>query len=318
MRHLRGAAAVLAAAGIAAGLATARLRAEEVAKTSPASGNKAEFVGAETCLGCHAGHESFKKNLHSKALLNAKNIPFEKSCETCHGPGSLHAGAGGDKANPDFLTIVNPSKLKPAEGAAVCLQCHEGGKRMHWKGSTHDMKNVGCQSCHGMHADKANGGKSPLLKSAKAADTCFQCHAEKKAQIRKGAHMPLVEGKMGCNDCHNPHGSPAEKLLAKDSVNQTCYQCHQDKRGPFLWEHAPVRESCVTCHDPHGSHHERMLITRAPLLCQRCHVGGRHPATPYVLSDADRENSRIFYRGCVNCHAQVHGSNHPSGKYLAR
>ncbi|MEK7744086.1 MAG: DmsE family decaheme c-type cytochrome, partial [Elusimicrobiota bacterium] len=260
-----------------------------------AEGGNADYIGADTCLGCHSDKEHFKKNLHAKSLPNAKGIAFEKTCETCHGPGSLHAGAGGDKNNPDFATIVNPSRLKPVEAAEICLRCHEGGKRMHWKGSTHDMKNVSCVSCHSMHDDKANGGKAPLLKKASVAEACFQCHAEKKSQIRKSAHMPIVEGKMGCTACHNPHGSAADKLLAKNTVPETCYQCHQDKRGPFLHDHPPARENCATCHDPHGSHHDKMLVTRAPLLCQRCHVDGRHPTSYYTEGNTQVENSRVFY-----------------------
>jgi hypothetical protein len=61
-----------------------------------------------------------------------------------------------------------------------------------------------------------------------------------------------------------------------------------------------------------------MLVQRSPLLCQRCHVGGRHPATAYGNSAADRISNRNMYKGCVNCHQKVHGSNHPSGKYLIR
>ncbi|MBI5594582.1 MAG: DmsE family decaheme c-type cytochrome [Elusimicrobia bacterium] len=277
-----------------------------------------DFVGASTCLGCHSGLEPFNRNIHAKGMANAKGIEFEKSCETCHGAGGKHAAAGGDKSDPGFATIKNPSKLKPVEASAVCLQCHESGERMHWKGSTHDMKNVSCVNCHGMHADKVNGGKAPLLKKASGAESCYQCHAEKKAQIRKSAHMPLVEGKMGCTGCHNPHGSPAEKMLVRSNVVETCYTCHQDKRGPFMWDHAPARESCTPCHDPHGSHNEKMLVQRAPLLCQRCHVGGRHPATAYGNTASDLASSRQAYKGCINCHQKVHGSNHPSGKYLER
>lgn len=278
----------------------------------------AEAVGASACLNCHATHESFKKNIHAKALINAKGIEFEKSCETCHGNGSLHAAAAGDKNDAGYATIKNPANLKGAAASATCLQCHEGGKRMHWQGSTHDMKNVSCVDCHGMHADKINGGKTPLLKKASAAESCYQCHAEKKAQIRKSGHMPLVEGKMGCTGCHNPHGSTADKLLVKSTVSETCYTCHQDKRGPFLWDHVPARENCKTCHDPHGSHNEKMLVTRSPQLCQGCHVGGRHPATAYGNSPSDLASNRLAYKGCVNCHFAVHGSNHPSGKWLNR
>lgn len=304
---LRGAWTLAAAAALSAFLAA-----------PGAAADAADFVGASTCLGCHSGHEAFKDNIHTKAMKNAKDIPFEKTCETCHGAGAKHAAAGGDKSDPGFATISNPSKLKPMDASQTCLKCHEGGKRMHWKGSIHDMKNVSCVNCHGMHADKVNGGKAPLLKTASAVDSCYQCHSEKKAQIKKSAHMPLVEGKMGCTGCHNPHGSPAEKMLAKANVVETCYQCHQDKRGPFMWDHAPARENCSTCHDPHGTHNEKMLVQRAPLLCQRCHVGGRHPATAYGNSAADLISSRNMYKGCINCHQKVHGSNHPSGKWLNR
>lgn len=310
LRIYRKLAPLLAAAGLLMGLLAL--------KAPAANALAAEYVGAETCLACHSGLESFKHNIHVKAFKNAKDISFEKSCETCHGPGSQHAAAAGDKKEPGFWTIKNPSKMKAVEASNVCLQCHEGGEQMHWKGSAHDMKNVSCVNCHGMHAADVNKGKAPLLKTASGAESCYQCHAEKKAQIKKSGHMPLVEGKMGCTACHNPHGTVADKLVKKNNVPETCYQCHQDKRGPFMWDHAPARENCATCHDPHGSHNENMLITRAPMLCQRCHVGGRHPATAYGQADADTSSNRLVYKGCVNCHFAVHGSNHPSGKWLNR
>ena len=40
-----------------------------------------------------------------------------------------------------------------------------------------------------------------------------------------------------------------------------------------------MREACNTCHDPHGSNNERMLVAKPPMLCQRCHIGTRHPST---------------------------------------
>jgi len=29
-------------------------------------------------------------------------------------------------------------------------------------------------------------------------------------------------------------------------------------------------------------------------------------------------NSRMFDRGCLNCHSQIHGSNHPAGMRFLR
>jgi len=128
-------------------------------------------------------------------------------------------------------------------------------------------------------------------------------------------------GTQACASCHNVHGSTNVKLLkVGTTVDESCTSCHADKRGPYLWEHAPVSESCVTCHDPHGSNNDRMLVSKVPFLCQRCHVTSRHPPTVYegfLLQNSQNAN-KIFTRGCVACHQMVHGSNSPSGKTLLR
>ncbi|MEW5806064.1 MAG: cytochrome c3 family protein [Acidobacteriota bacterium] len=118
---------------------------------------------------------------------------------------------------------------------------------------------------------------------------------------------------MTCLSCHNPHGSPEESAVAALSVNDKCYECHMEKRGPFLFEHIPVRENCMTCHTPHGSNNTKLLSTPAPRLCQSCHLFGHHQT---VAGDAGRMWN--INRSCVNCHSQIHGSNHPSGKVLQR
>jgi hypothetical protein len=115
------------------------------------------------CLTCHVDKDAFHKNVHARAWPKEKSIDFEHSCETCHGPGSLHAAAGGDKNNPDFWRIRNPSKDKANIVNAACMECHTGGKRMHWLGSVHEAKNVSCLACHSMHNDQANEGTSPIL-----------------------------------------------------------------------------------------------------------------------------------------------------------
>jgi predicted CXXCH cytochrome family protein len=127
--------------------------------------------------------------------------------------------------------------------------------------------------------------------------------------------MPVREGKLQCSTCHNVHGSTNVKLLRKgDSISELCTSCHAEKRGPFLWEHAPSRDGCTTCHDPHGSANERMLVAKAPLLCQRCHVGTRHPSTIYdaaLVGVGSNPSVRVYARSCVTCHWPS-GSNHPA------
>jgi DmsE family decaheme c-type cytochrome len=138
--------------------------------------------------------------------------------------------------------------------------------------------------------------------------------------------MPVPEGKMSCIDCHSPHGSPTRPLLRADSVNDVCYACHADKRGPLLWEHAPVRENCLNCHQAHGSNHEKLLVAARPYLCQQCHTSPAAHAGQFFRGDqtagaalaGGTQSPRMIGRTCQNCHSQVHGSNHPSGARFQR
>jgi DmsE family decaheme c-type cytochrome len=99
-------------------------------------------------------------------------------------------------------------------------------------------------------------------------------------------------------------------------VNQTCFTCHADKRGPLLWEHAPVAEDCTLCHSSHGSVRTALLNKTPPLLCQQCHSVAGHPS---VARTAGGGASIFLLAGsCTNCHSQVHGSNHPAGSKLMR
>jgi hypothetical protein len=60
-----------------------------------------------------------------------------------------------------------------------------------------------------------------------------------------------------------------------------------------------------------------MLVSRTPILCQRCHVHTRHPSTIYDAG-AIATSARVFARSCMTCHAAIHGSNHPSGQRFLR
>jgi predicted CXXCH cytochrome family protein len=89
----------------------------------------------------------------------------------------------------------------------------------------------------------------------------------------------------------------------------------------MLWEHPPVKENCLNCHDPHGSLHPRMQVAKMPRICQQCHDEMRHPTQPYSDASAAPEFfpiSRLFDRSCLNCHTNIHGSNHPAGNRFIR
>jgi DmsE family decaheme c-type cytochrome len=286
-----------------------------------------DYVGDETCSACHQELQGpFHQTLHAKTAkaLGERSEVAGRVCESCHGPGRVHVEAGGGRGEggPEWLSFRADAGEDPARQNAVCLSCHQGGHRIYWEGSSHDQRRVGCVSCHSVMRNVSDRG---LLAKPNEVDTCAQCHQLPRAQFWRNAHMPArqgpgslgvdlgAEGFMSCSSCHNPHGTVSAKLINAISVNDNCLSCHAEKRGPFLWEHAPVMESCLNCHSPHGSVNPSMLTVAPPRLCETCHVDARHPAQAH-----NPQLRFVIWQSCMNCHPQVHGSNHPSGMTLNR
>jgi len=201
----------------------------------------------------------------------------------------------------------NDPSRRVEDNNAICLNCHERGERAYWRGSVHEERAVACTNCHTI---MKNVSPTHQLKTAWEPNTCFQCHKDRQAQVFRSSHMPVREGKITCSNCHNPHGSTTEGLLREVSINDNCYKCHAEKRGPFLFEHTPVRENCLNCHDPHGSINEYSLKMSRPRLCYECHTidhGQAGVASQFTVG-----------RSCQNCHTLIHGSNSPAGAVFQR
>jgi DmsE family decaheme c-type cytochrome len=288
----------------------AQAQAQAATHAPPAPG---AYAGATVCATCHDTYEaSLLKSKHGQAK-DARSPMATLGCESCHGPGQAHVD---DDAKEHIRSFKG---VRASEVNQTCLTCHNRGDHAGWEGSAHATRDLSCTTCHSVHNPQS---LEHQLKKVTETQVCATCHRLQVTKTERAvAHMPVREGKLSCSSCHNPHGSISnvKALKVGGSVNESCTSCHAEMRGPMLFEHTPVRENCTTCHDPHGSSNDRMLNVRMPMLCQRCHVATKHPASVYDnAAITTNKSNRMFGRSCVNCHSNIHGSNHPSGQFFMR
>jgi len=270
-------------------------------KKTAAPADSSDYVGAESCKACHEGiYNNWEKTPHWRTTLDTKGGPSRQGCEGCHGPGAAHVAGGGDKTK---IFIFKDHSVK--EIIDRCLTCHASGtQQMQAINSLHTKSDVSCISCHSPH--HAQTQEFLLVKAQ--PELCYSCHLQQKPQFSMPFHHRVNEGLVQCTDCHNPHGAVAPKQVrtsaAQDAV---CFTCHAEKRGPFVFEHEPVKvEGCGSCHTPHGSPNVHLLkVSNMNLLCLSCHTTSfaNAPGAPSF------HNQAAQYQACTLCHAQIHGSN---------
>ena len=291
-----------------------------VPENAPNAGAPYSAKGADTCLTCHEDPEVVDLFHTAHAQPKDARTPFGKGglqCEACHGPGGNHAKrVKKGESRPSMIKFGRTADTPVGVQNAMCLGCHEKTAVANWHMGPHDVNSVSCAACHDSHM-----AKDAVLTRATQPDVCYTCHVAERSQFQKVYAHPVRQGKLACSDCHAPHGTVAQKQLVRATVNDTCYECHAEKRGPLLWEHQPVTEDCSACHAPHGSSNPGMVKLRGPLLCQSCHSQQGHPSFGYGPSGLPGNAApatALALGNCMNCHSQVHGSNHPSGSSLTR
>jgi DmsE family decaheme c-type cytochrome len=290
-------ASVLCASALAVPAHKAEHKVETEAKTATAQAKDTapgDFVGAEVCATCHeAEAKGFANNPHSKLALEHGKSGV--TCEACHGAGRAHVEGGGD-----VTKIFNPSKATPKQVDATCLGCHAGA-HPNFERSPHAKANVSCLGCHSVHASSAE----PLLKAAQPT-LCFQCHTDVKPAFDMPFHHRVNEGLVTCSDCHDVHGTFGNSNIRSTAdQNAICTKCHTETRGPFVYEHVPVKaEGCLGCHTPHGSQNARLLnMPSVNTLCNQCHS----PVAASAVHGMGAGSSELT--PCISCHTFIHGSN---------
>ena len=271
--------------------------------------------GNQLCLGCHT-------ELAAK-LNNTKfqHAPVADDCMTCHNP---HASTAAD-----FLLTAAPS--------AICGECHDTedatfvGRHMGY-----DVSESRCSSCHDPHGGQTSGmflanvhapltrkmcnqchmdpaSRTALSTKKTGIEMCRSCHSKEinKILANDRIHWPVAD-QTACLNCHNPHASSEDALLA-EPMTALCGSCHETTAKQIetsLVRHAPVEEGdCSVCHSPHASDNPSLMpAASVEEVCAACHDWKTHSTHPIGIDFADQRNVNLTI-GCLSCH-EAHASQH--------
>ena len=245
---------------------------------------------------------------------------------------ALAGGAGGlaaiflNSCSSLPATVIAPLEIPGAHyvGNAACAECHTNITRqfatsphahLHLEAASRP-DGTGCESCHGpgsRHVEGGGGYDRFIINPRKNPDACFRCHLTTRAEFQLPVHHPVIEGRMNCVQCHDPHGGDILKPaggLAMARLNEDCAQCHREQTRPFVFEHPALREGCVTCHNPHGSINRMMLAQAGDNLCFRCHAQVQSTGGEiYIGASPHAYYLSLGTCWSSGCHTAVHGSD---------
>ncbi len=177
-------------------------------KPGAASQQSAQYTeeGAENCLFCHAAErmQVISKTPHGDPA--DKNTPFgQHGCESCHGPGSLHATRSRrGRGRPSMIIFGEKASTAPKVQTGQCLDCHKEpvghAEGMEWKGSVHANESMTCSACHEIHTTA-----NPLENREQQAEICYACHEKTKSEHPRFEKQGIVFDQLSCWNCHDVH-----------------------------------------------------------------------------------------------------------------
>ena len=230
------------------------------------------------CADCHT--TNLKKNFDvATDTYHTTFSEMDVSCETCHGPGSIH--------------------VELAESRSMFWDRNHGYGLAKLKGTSSKQEIESCAKCHmrrGRHlADDYRPGGELCDHFAAAVLREPLYHADGQINDEVYVYGSFIQSKMHakgvrCTDCHDPHTT---KL--KHEGNLLCTSCHQHPAQKY---------------DTPAHHHHK--AGSAGAQCVECHMPEKH----YMIIDPRRDHSLRVPRpdlsvdlrtpnACTDCHLEM-------------
>jgi len=242
----------------------------------------------QMCAECHS--TNLQKNYDPQlACYQTTFSEIDVSCETCHGPGSMH--------------------VELAETPSLFWDRHHGYGLPDLKNKNAKFEIESCAPCHARRhrvAADFTPGEELLNYFEPALLREGLYHADGQIQDEVYVYGSFLQSKMHakgirCTDCHDAHST-----RLKHEGNRVCTSCHQHPAGkydvPAHHHHAPGSSGaqCVACHmpethymlvDPRRDHSIRnprpdlSVALGVPNACTQCHLEMENQDAPLRYAD---------------------------------
>jgi DmsE family decaheme c-type cytochrome len=239
------------------------------------------------CVSCHSGASTHVDDPSIDNIENPKNLNYIDAsalCFSCHQAHTDLDNYGFDAHSTADMNCsschkvhTNKRKLLLDSKSSFCLKCHTDVKSDFMRNSNHPIRqgSLTCLSCH-KFTKRSNDNIAYDM-----SRICQDCHPQQAGPFlyeHDAVEFYSLEGG-GCVECHEPHGSQADRLL-KQTTNSLCSSCHFE---PLHMTAHPDRDyenyNCVSCHtDMHGSFvSEKFLDPNLPSrFIDNCYQSGCH------------------------------------------
>lgn len=257
----------------------------------------AKYREDSSCLKCHVTGFGKPGGYVAGMTVEAAKPFLNVGCESCHGPGAVHAAAVerwkmAETADEEKLLKEMKAAIVMTPRDSQCAVCHQN--QSHQAHPKYDGQPLRSSLVHGSSSETTSAvvSPSPSPKSY-SVKTCGSCHYVQYKSWLTDKHTGLSAG-----------------LPAKYENDKNCLKCHRKSGEPSDWfteiaspeaDAVPLGVGCENCHGSATKH----------VLFNKQFVAG--PRLTPEIRKATRElmrNEKVA-SACLQCHLRDGHKQHP-------